>query len=247
MKVSIITCCYNSAATVEHAIQSVLSQDYPNIEYIIVDGLSKDNTLEVVSKYKDRIGNIISEKDDGIYDAINKGVRNATGDIVGLLHSDDFFSDNQVISRIVAAFNNQIDAVYGDLQYVAKDNPDKVIRNWISGQYRPNLFKTGWMPPHPTFYVRKGKYDELGLYNTELRISADYELMLRFIQKNGITVAYIPEVLVKMRVGGESNMSLKNRLKANMEDKRAWKLNNLRPGLLTTTLKPLMKIKQYFS
>lgn len=246
MKVSIVTCCYNSGSTVEHAIQSVLAQDYPDIEYIIVDGLSKDNTLEVVNQYADRIANVISEKDDGIYDAINKGVRAATGDVVGLLHSDDFFNGSDAISKVVAAFSDEVDAVYADLQYVAKENPDKLIRNWKSGPYRPNLFKTGWMPPHPTFYVRKSVYDRLGLYNTELRISADYELMLRFIQKHSIRVAYIPEVLVKMRVGGQSNMSLKNRLQANLEDKKAWRMNDLRPGLLTTTLKPLLKIKQYF-
>ena len=247
MKISVVTVCYNSAATIEHALKSVTGQDYDSLEYIVVDGLSKDNTLEVVERYRGGIAHVISEKDKGIYDAINKGIRAATGEVVGLLHSDDFLADRSSLSKVAKVFREhpQAQAVYADLQYVDKDEPEKVIRNWTSGNYRSGDFLKGWMPPHPTFYARKELFEKYGYYNLDFSISADYELLLRMIPKNEIPLAYLPEVLVKMRVGGKSNVSLKNRLQANREDSLAWKVNGLQPGMLTRFMKPLSKLKQF--
>lgn len=247
MKVSIITITYNSAETVEDTIQSVLSQDYPNIEYIIVDGASKDGTMDIVNRYSDRISTIHSGPDKGIYDAMNKGVQLATGDVVGILNSDDFYADTHVISDVVASFNTkQCDAVYADLVYVDRNDTSRVLRTWISGSYRQGQFLSGWMPPHPTFFVRKKKYDAYGLYSLQLRSAADYELMLRFMHKHAISVNYLPRIITKMRAGGQSNVSLKNRWKANREDRLAWKMNGLQPGVFTLLRKPLSKLKQYF-
>lgn len=248
MKISIITITYNSASTVEDTIQSVASQDFPDIEYIIVDGLSKDRTLEVVNRYANHITKVISEKDKGLYDALNKGIGLATGDVVGMLHSDDLYADNNVISRIAQKFASDptIEGVYADLVFVDRDHPDKILRTWRAGEYTEDAFKEGWMPPHPTFFVKKSVYDRFGGFNLDLKLSADYELMLRFIHKHKVKVAYLPETIVKMRMGGISNTSFFVKLKANMEDKKAWKLNNLKPGLFTTLKKPLKKLFQYF-
>jgi glycosyltransferase involved in cell wall biosynthesis len=247
MKISIITITYNSAETVEDTIQSVLSQDYPNIEYIIVDGASKDGTMDIINRYRDRISAIHSGPDKGIYDAMNKGVQLATGDVVGILNSDDFYADAHVISDIVASFNaQQSDAVYADLVYVDRNDTSRVLRTWISGSYRQGQFLSGWMPPHPTFFVRKKKYDAYGLYSLQLRSAADYELMLRFMHKHAISVNYLPRIITKMRAGGQSNVSFKNRWKANREDRLAWKMNGLQPGVFTLLRKPLSKVKQYF-
>jgi glycosyltransferase involved in cell wall biosynthesis len=248
MKVSIITISYNSAETIEDTIKSVVSQDYPNIEYIIIDGASKDETLSIVGKYKDKIAKVVSEKDKGIYDAMNKGVENATGDIIGILNSDDYYYDESVISEVVQLFENEkTDGLYADLVYVDRADSDKVIRYWKSGEYQPGKFLKGWMPPHPTFFVKKEVYEKFGLYSTDLRSAADYEFMLRVIHKHNISLSYMPRILTKMRVGGMSNVSLKNRWKANMEDRRAWKINGLKPKWYTLTVKPLSKILQFLN
>jgi len=247
MKVSVITVTYNSAQTVEDTIKSVVNQDYKDIEYIIIDGLSKDNTLEIVNKYNTKIAKVISEKDHGIYDAISKGIKNATGDIVVALNSDDMYASNDVITKVVELFkSSHADAVYGDLNYVDRFDTSKVIRKWKSGIYKKGHFLKGWMPPHPTFFVRNYCYQKYGSFNLTLRSAADYELMLRFIHKHEIKVAYLPKLIVKMRAGGQSNVSFKNRFKANREDRKAWEINGLKPGLLTLLRKPLSKIKQYF-
>jgi len=248
LKVSIITVCYNSAETIENTIQSVIAQDYQNIEYIIVDGKSTDDTLKIIEKYKSSITKILSEKDDGIYFAINKGIALATGDIVAIIHADDFYTNNQIVSTVVKTFEeNQTDTVYGDLQYVDRMDTSKVTRNWKSGEYRQGLFKKGWMPPHPTFFVKKYCYDKFGTFNTTLKSAADYEMMLRLLEKNKCTTVYIPQVLVKMRVGGKSNVTIMNRIKANREDKKAWLLNDLKPGMFTFILKPISKAGQFFN
>lgn len=247
MKVSVITVTYNSAETVEDTIISVINQDYKNLEYIIVDGLSKDNTLQIVDKYKDKISQVISEKDHGIYDAISKGIRAATGDIVVALNSDDMYVGTDVVSKVVEVFKStHADAVYGDLNYVDRYDTSKVVRKWKSKSYKKGLFLTGWMPPHPTFFVRKQCYDKYGTFNLSLKSAADYELMLRLIHVHEIKVAYLPKLLVNMRTGGQSNMSIKNRFRANREDRKAWEINGLKPGMLTLIRKPLSKIKQYF-
>ncbi len=248
LKISIITVCYNSAETIETTIQSVTNQDYNNIEYIIIDGKSTDDTLKIIEKHKTQISKILSEKDEGIYFAINKGIALATGDIIAILHADDFYTTNQIISTIVNTFEkNQVDTVYGDLQYVERNDTLKVIRNWKAGEYKQGLFLKGWMPPHPSFFVRKNCYDNYGTFNTTLKSAADYEMMLRLLEKERCTTAYIPHVLVKMRVGGKSNVTLMNRLKANREDKKAWLMNGLKPGMFTFILKPLSKAGQFFN
>lgn len=245
-KVSIITVCYNSAKTIEDTIQSVINQNYDNIEYIIIDGLSTDNTLEIVNKYQDKIAKVISEKDAGLYDAINKGVKLATGDIIANINSDDFYIDNNVIADVVAKMEEKkSDTLYADLYYVDESDTNKVTRNWVSGEYKKGMFFKGWMPPHPTFFVRKSVYDNYGKFNLELKSAADYEIMLRFIHKHECSISYLPRVVVRMRVGGVSNSSIKNRLKANREDKQAWKINGLKPKSYTLIFKPLSKILQF--
>lgn len=245
MKISIITVAYNSEKTIEDTIKSVVNQSYLNIEYIIVDGASTDGTMEIVNRYSDDITKVVSEKDGGIYDAMNKGVNLATGDVVGILNSDDFYINNDVIQKIVNSFGESTEAVYADLVYVDALNTDKIKRTWESGYYHHGAFKKGWMPPHPTFFVKNEIYKKFGAYSLELRSAADYEFMLRVLHKHKIQVEYLPEVIVKMRMGGESNASLKNRLNANKEDKKAWKMNGLKPGLFTFIRKPISKIQQF--
>lgn len=247
MKVSIITVCYNSAKTIEDSIKSVLGQSYQNIEYIIIDGESKDKTLDIVNKYKSKIAKIISEPDKGIYDAMNKGLKLAIGDIVGILNSDDFYADENVIKDIVEGMeNNKADACWGDLIYVGQKDISEIKRIWKSSAYEFGKFQKGWMPPHPTFFVRRRAYEKYGYFNLDFKISADYELMLRLLEKNKVKYCYIPRILVKMRVGGESNKNIKNIIKANIESYKAWKINGLRGGFLAVFLKPLSKIKQLF-
>lgn len=246
MKVSIITIVYNNRETIADAIESVLGQSYPDIEYIVVDGLSTDGTVDIVKQYGSRIAKFVSEKDNGLYDAINKGIALATGDVVGLLHSDDLFYSSEAVAQLVKAFEqHKSDSVYGDLLYVQKENTARVVRNWVSGAFKKESFLYGWMPPHPTFYVKREVYLALGLYNTTFKSAADYELMLRYLYKHNITTAYVPEKLIKMRVGGKSNVTLKNRIRANQEDYRAWVINDLQPLFLTRFLKPLRKITQF--
>ncbi|MDI1356341.1 MAG: glycosyltransferase family 2 protein [bacterium] len=247
MKLSIITVTYNSADTLEETILSVLNQNYEDVEYIIVDGQSSDGTAAILKKYEGRVSRIISEKDRGLYDALNKGIDLASGDVIGILHSDDFYIDKDVLRKYAELFTEKkVDAVYSDLYYVDKNNPDKIIRKWKSGNYKPNAFVNGWMPPHPTFFVKKDIYRKFGKFNLDFKTAADYELMLRFIQGHNISIAYLPEYTVKMRVGGKSNLSLTNRFKANMEDRKAWEVNGLKPRFYTLYLKPFLKLFQFF-
>jgi glycosyltransferase involved in cell wall biosynthesis len=246
MRVSIITICYNSEATIRETISSVLSQSYSDIEYIIVDGASKDGTCEIIRSFGSKISTFVSEPDKGIYDAMNKGVKLATGDVIGILNSDDFYADANVISDIVSTFKSTgAQGVYADLVYVDRENINKVTRTWKSGLYEEGKFLYGWMPPHPTFFVKREVYEAYGHYTTELRSSSDYEFMLRVIHKEKISVGYLPRVITKMRVGGQSNVTISNRRKANVEDKRAWEMNGLKPYFFTIALKPIRKIKQF--
>jgi glycosyltransferase involved in cell wall biosynthesis len=247
MRVSIITICYNSEATIRETITSVLSQSYADIEYIIVDGASKDSTCEIVRSFGDKISMFVSERDKGIYDAMNKGVKLATGDVIGILNSDDFYADANVVSDIVHTFEKTgAQGVFADLVYVDRENINKVTRTWKSGLYKEGKFLFGWMPPHPTFFVKREVYEAYGHYTTELRSSSDYEFMLRVIHKEKIRVGYLPRVITKMRVGGQSNVTLANRKKANREDRRAWEMNGMKPYFFTIALKPLRKIHQFF-
>jgi glycosyltransferase involved in cell wall biosynthesis len=218
VKISIITAVYNNRDTVAAALDSVLSQSHVNSELVVVDGGSTDGTLDTLSRYADRMDFFVSERDNGIYDALNKGIGKATGDVVGFLHSDDLMADESVLRRVDEAFADpEVDAVYGDLVYVRRNDPADVVRRWKAGPFNVNQLQWGWMPPHPTFYVRRELYERLGRFDVTYRIAADYDCMLRFLL-SGIRVAYIPELLVKMRVGGASNRSLSNLLAKSRED-----------------------------
>jgi glycosyltransferase involved in cell wall biosynthesis len=246
MKITLITCCYNSANTIKATLDSVGMQTHSNLEYIVIDGGSTDNTLEVLAGYSNVITVLVSEPDRGIYDALNKGLALATGEVVGFLHSDDYFASSDALERIAASFSDsRVDAVYADLDYVDREDTDRILRKWRSKEFDPDLFKHGWMPAHPTFYLRKKYYDQFGGYDLDFRQSADYELMLRMLLKHELHAVYIPVVLIKMRVGGASNASFTNRWKANQEDARAWAKNGIKPGWLTRWLKPLGKIGQF--
>ena len=246
-KISIITVSYNSAKTIKDTIESILSQDYSNIEYIVIDGGSTDGTVDVVKKYADKINYFISEPDKGIYDGMNKGIKSATGDIIGILNSDDFYPNNYVISNVVKTFINQnCDAAYGDLVYVKEYDTSQIARYWQAGEYSTSSIKNGWMLPHPTFFVKKSIYDRFGLYNTELKSAADYEMILKLLYKQNLSVKYIPMILVNMRVGGASNSSLINRIKANKEDGLAWTKNQLNKPMFIRIKKPLQKVRQFF-
>ena len=245
MKISIITATYNSAATIRDTLEAIAVQHHPDIEHIIVDGGSNDDTLDIIASYP-HVSKLISGKDDGIYDAMNKGISVASGEIIGILNSDDLYTDDRVLSDVAAVFANpEVMTVYADLQYVDPGDLRKVRRRWISGPFKRNNFYYGWMPPHPTFFVRRQVYDRAGVFNLDLRSAADYELMLRILVKLGIGAHYIPRVIVKMRSGGASNASLFNRLRGNKEDRMAWKLNGLKPYFFTLYLKPLRKINQF--
>ena len=246
LKISIITVSFNSEDTIQDTIESVLSQTYPNIEYIIIDGSSNDKTTDIVKSFGSKIDYFISEDDDGIYDGMNKGIRASTGDIIGILNSDDIYPENRIIEEIVDAFNiNNSDTLFGDLVYVNPKKSNKVVRYWKSGIYnRENILK-GWMLPHPTFFVRKNIYEKHGLYSEKLKSAADYEMMIRLLYRYKCSVYYLPKILVKMRDGGYSNQSLWNRLRGNNEDVLAWKLNGLKPPRLLRLLKPMLKIRQF--
>ena len=247
MKVSIITATFNSAATVLDTLKSVQSQTWQELEHIVVDGASIDDTLRLLEAGKHR-GPFVSEPDKGIYDAMNKGIQMASGEIVGILNSDDVYANQTIIEKVVALFEQtDADAIYGDLWYVDTANMQRVTRKWVAGSYRREAFLYGWMPPHPTFFVRKSVYAQYGSFNLDMYTAADYELMLRFLYKYQIPAAYLPEVMVKMRVGGASNQSLKNRLLANKGDRLAWKVNGLKPYWFTVTLKPIRKITQFIT
>jgi glycosyltransferase len=248
MKTSIITVCFNSVATIEDTIKSVLTQDYKDIEHIVVDGGSTDGTLGILAKYRNRIARCISEPDKGIYDAMNKGYGLATGEIIGFLNSGDFYAGENVIRRMVEVIQaTKADCCYGNLEYVDRNNINKTIRKWKSRPYYDGLFEKGWHPPHPTFFVKKSIFDKYGGFDLVFDIGADYELMLRFLKRYGITSCYIPEVLVKMRTGGKSNKNLWQIVKANIECFHAWKKNGLKISPFIILKKPVSKLVQYIA
>lgn len=294
MKVSVITAVFNNRRYIGACIQSVLSQTYKDIEHIIIDGGSTDGTLDVIKagKRSEAIGDgqkvmprpspltphlspitrLISEPDDGIYDALNKGIAVATGDVIGFLHADDVYAHNRVVETVARAIKEHgAESCYGDLEYVRDsgqaDNRGEgsgvrgegptqnsklithnfeVVRYWKSGPFERGLFRKGWMPPHPTFFVRTGVYNRFGKFNTEFRIAADYELMLRFLWKGNISVCYIPEVLIRMSIGGTSNGSIRNVLRKSVEDYRAMRMHGA-GGLTTLLRKNISKLPQFLS
>lgn len=244
MKISVITITYNSAKTLPRALASVQGQTFADIEHIIVDGASTDGTLEMIQAYADKHKNVkwISEKDSGIYNALNKGIRMASGDVIGFLHSDDVLFAPDSIEHIATIFNSQdADVVYGDLQYC---HANRVVRRWQSNPFKPSSLKFGWMPPHPTVYVRRKVYEEVGPYDEWFRISADYDMILRIFSA-GYNAYYIPEVIVSMETGGASNRNTKARLSKTQEDYIALKKNHVGAGYLTVAFKQLRKIRQF--
>ena len=246
MKVSLITVTYNSARFLQNAIQSVYNQDYSNIEYIIVDGGSSDGTLSIIEQNSACIAKWISEKDNGMYDAINKGMKMATGDVIGILNSDDMLASKDVILKIAACFiEQQVDSIFGDLLYVDAEETTRIHRSWKGMPYKRALINTGWMPAHPTFYVRKEVVEQLGGYETHYFSASDFELMTRYLYKYRISSFYLPELIVKMRKGGMSNGSLKKRIRANRRDYLALKENQVPFAFLVAMLKPLRKLPQY--
>lgn len=242
---SLITATFNAGETLAGNIECVARQSVP-VEHIIVDGGSRDNTMEVVDAHRKYLAQVVSEPDDGLYDAMNKGIRMAHGDVVGILNADDFYPADDVIERVLEPFEDpDVGAVYGDLWYVDAADVSKATRKWPAGEFDRNKFYWGWMPPHPTFFVRRELYDMYGDFNLALGSAADYELMLRFLLKHKVRAAYVPKVLVHMRVGGVSNATVANRLAANRMDRQAWRVNGLKPYPWTTVAKPLRKVVQW--
>jgi glycosyltransferase len=246
LKISIITATWNCADTLCGCLDSVSSQTYPCIQHVVIDGASNDGTLELLQEQKQHLAVLISEPDNGIYDALNKGIRLATGDVIGFLHADDFYPSNDVVSKIAQAFEDpSVQAVYGDLQYVSKDAPNKVFRHWRTGRFSSSKLALGWMPPHPTLYIRRELYDRVGGFDTKYRIAADYDSILKLFSDPDLVSVYIPEVLVKMRTGGASNRSLSNIIQKSREDLHALRSSNV-GGLVTLIAKNVRKIGQLF-
>ncbi len=244
--ISLITVTCNAGSTLSHCLASVAMQSVAPVEHRIVDGCSTDNTLELTKYHTGHQLQVVSEPDNGIYDAMNKGLRQVTGEVVGILNADDFYAGPDVLKEVTAVFADpSVQACYGDLCYVDCRSPGKIVRYWRSGRYDFRRFYWGWMPPHPTFFVRRAVYLNYGLFNLDLGSAADYELMLRYLLRHRLPAAYIPQVLVKMRTGGVSNVALANRLQANRMDRKAWVMNGLRPYPWTLTMKPLRKFGQW--
>ena len=245
MKITVVTATWNSQATIADAISSVANQSYSDVEHLIVDGASSDNTLKIVADCAGQTVKVVSEPDKGIYDALNKGIALATGDVVGFLHSDDIFAHCDVLKEIAARFDKRnLDAVYGDLDYVSKDNVGHIVRHWKSSHFSRKKLLFGWMPPHPTFYMTKNCYEQFGAFDLKYKIAADYDAVLRYFGKYGIRTEYIPQVLVKMRLGGASNRSFRNILKKSSEDFNAL-INNGFPPLRAIVGKNLSKLPQF--
>lgn len=246
MKISLITVVFNSQSTIERCIISVLRQKFNNFQYIVIDGGSTDATVDIINKYHDKIDFFVSEPDKGIYDAMNKGISVATGDVIGTLNADDFFAYDDVLDEVAGAFTSRhVDALFGNLDFL--DGEGKVVRKWRSGPYKPGLFNYGWMPPHPTFYCRRELFAKYGSYSLDFGSAADYELMLRFIHAHKVRVIYLDKIMIKMVMGGVSNRSLSNRLNALNNDLKAMRKNGIAFPLLTIICKPLRKISQFFS
>ncbi len=246
MKITLITVCYNAVATIEDTIRSVNSQTHPNVEYIVIDGSSSDGTLEILDTYKSNISKLISEKDNGIYDAMNKGLALANGEVVGFLNSDDIFACSTVLEQVANVFSNpEVSLCFADLVYVKKNNTEKIVRYWKSSEYIHGAFSRGWSPAHPTFYARKSVYENYGTFNASFKLAADIDLMMRFLEKAKLVSEYVPEVWVKMRMGGETNKSIKNIFNQNMEVIRSLKSQGIIVSLIKySLLKILNRISQ---
>ena len=249
MKISVITATWNSAATIGHTLASINEQTHPDVEQVIVDGGSTDATLAIVAAEGKRVAIVVSERDEGIFDAMNKGLRLVRGDIVGLLNSDDFLASPEVLATIAEAFADpSVDAVYGDLCYVRQHVPSQVVRYWRSGPFRSGAFARGWAPPHPTLYVRRELYERLGGFEIAYTLAADFELMVRFLEVRHVRARYLPQVLVHMRLGGASNNSVANVIKQNREIWRALHHHGLAGSMLGwLARKALLRGRQFLA
>jgi glycosyltransferase involved in cell wall biosynthesis len=248
MKISIITVCYNSGKTIAHTLRSVAVQSFKDVEHIIIDGESTDNTLEIITAAGNHVFKVVSEPDKGIYDAMNKGIRLATGDIVGILNSDDFYANQYVLENIANSFyESTADLLFADLEYVQRHNIDKVVRYYSGASFTPSRLAWGWMPPHPTVFVRREVYERYGLFRTDYRIAADYELMARFLAKYSVKYLYFDEVILRMRTGGISTRNLKSNWILNREIIRACAENNIDTNILKVYSKYFQKIMQLFA
>lgn len=248
MIISIITVCFNSEKTIGDTIKSVISQSHKNIEYIVVDGASNDGTMGVIERYRNALAEVISEPDHGIYDAMNKGIEKATGNVIGFINADDFYASPNVLQVVANIFSDPtVDACYGDLYYVRQYDTSTVVRYWKSSEFKQHSFEKGWCPPHPTFFVRREVYEHFGGFDLSYRIAADMELMMRFLEVHKIRARYIPDVLVKMRMGGTTNRSLSNIVKQNKEILRALKTHGLRSSALRLIASKLVsRGRQFF-
>ncbi len=246
MKITLITVTFNSEKFLSQCIESIQNQTYKDIEHIIIDGKSTDGTVKIIKKYESSIAKWISEPDRGMYDAINKGIKLAKGNVIGILNSDDILASDDAIEKIVHAFNEQgVDSVFGDLQYVDQQNTNRVFRVWKGKKYKRNLFRMGWMPGHPTFYIKKSAIDTFGGYENHYFTAADYEFMARYLYKHQISSYYLPKLIVKMRTGGASNKNINQRLRANRRDYLAMKVNSIPMPFMVSILKPLIKMHQF--
>ncbi len=246
MKITLITTTFNSAATIRETLESVSRQDYPNIEHIIIDGASKDETLDIVQSYPS-VSLIVSEPDKGIYDAMNKGIKLATGDIIGILNSDDILASDTIISDVANAFkSNSIEALYGNLSYFRTGAEDKVARLWCSKPYYDRFFEDGELPPHPTLYVRRQVYDRVGVFRTDFKITADIDFMFRLFKISTCKSFFLDKIMVKMRLGGVSTSGLGSYWTVTRETKKIWIENGLRYPLTLYVIRPFKKIRQLF-
>jgi glycosyltransferase len=247
MKISIITVVYNNEKTIKDAMQSVLGQSYRDIEYVVIDGKSKDNTINLINEYKERLGYFISESDNGLYDAMNKGIKACTGDVIGILNSDDLYQDSDVIAAVMDQFNSnlELDILYGDLVYVKSDDTNKIVRNWKSKSYYDKFFENANVPPHPALFVRSKVYNESGLFDLQYKLAADYELMLRMFKKHNFNSKYFNRLIIKMRLGGATNKSYLNIVNQNKEILKAWKKNGLKAPFYLMTLRIFKRLAQF--
>lgn len=242
-KVSIITVCLNSGATIAETVDSVLSQDYKNTEYIVIDGASSDNTMDILRSYGDRIHKLVSEQDEGLYDAMNKAIDMATGDVIGILNSDDIYDNENVLTQVMREFSTKrVDSVFGDLFYFKPKKPHKPIRHFRGRYFRPGMIRMGVLPPHPTFFVRKEVYDKYGKFDLQYRYAADFDLMARLLYVHKISYSYLPRNLVRMRIGGISTGSWKRMIEINKEDLRSCRTHGIPTNMFMLHLKYFLKM-----
>ncbi len=247
MKVSIITASYNSVETIENCIKSVINQSYKNIEYIIIDGKSIDGTLEIIEKHKFNICKIVSENDNGIYDAFNKGISLATGEIIGILNSDDYLINHNIIKEIVEAMRSQnCDLLYGNMEIFSRNSKDKIVRYWRGGKFSRKKLDYGWMPPHPTCYIKSKVYNEYGYYSNRYVISGDYEFLVRILKIKDLKIYYLDKSIIKMRHGGKSTQNIFNSFKKKFEDYKIIKIHKLKGKIFALIWKSISKIPQFF-